>query len=70
MSFKDVLFYLVCAATWSILLPLLLVGGTIALIIYAVFSELRENLPGRAAKAIDSDNAATREIARRLCIGN
>ena len=70
MSFKDVMFYLVCAATWFILLPLFLVGGTIALISYAAFSELRENLPGRTAKAIESDNAAAREIARRLCIGN
>ena len=68
MSFKDVMFYLVCAATWFILLPLFLVGGTIALIGYAVFSELRENLPGRTSKA--NDNAAAREIARRLCIGN
>jgi hypothetical protein len=68
MSFKDLMFYLVCAATWFVLLPLFLVGGTIALISYAVFSELRENLPGRTAKAID--NAAARETARRLCIGN
>jgi hypothetical protein len=68
MSFKDVMFYLVCAATWFILLPLFLIGGTIALISYAVFSELRENLTGRTAKAVD--NAAAREMARRLCIGN
>ena len=68
MSFKDVMFYLVCAATWFILLPLLLVGGTIALISYAVFSELREYLLGRTVKALD--NAAAREMARRMCLGN
>jgi hypothetical protein len=68
MAFKDVMFYLVCAATWLILLPVLLVGGTIALVSYAVFSELRENILGRTAKAFD--NAAAREMARRLCLGN
>lgn len=69
MSFKDVMFYLVCAATWFILLPLFLVGGTIALISYALFSELKENLTtGGVAKAVD--NAAARETARRLCLGN
>jgi hypothetical protein len=68
MSFKVVMFYLVCAATWFILLPLLLVGGTIALVSYAVFSELREYLLGRTAKALD--NAAAREMARRMCLGN
>jgi hypothetical protein len=68
MSFKVVTFYLVCAATWFILLPLLLVGGTIALVSYAVFSELREYLLGRTAKALD--NAAAREMARRMCLGN
>jgi hypothetical protein len=69
MSFKDVMFYLVCAATWFILLPLLLVGGTIALVSYAVFSELREYLLGRSTvKALD--NLAAREMARRMCLGN
>ena len=66
--FKDVIFYLVCAATWFILLPLLLVGGSIALVSYAVFSELREYLLGRTAKALD--NVAAREAARRMCLGN
>jgi hypothetical protein len=68
MSFKDVTFYLVCAAAWSILLPLFLVGGTIALVSYAVFSELREYLLGRTVKVLD--NAAAREMARRMCLGN
>ena len=67
MSFKDVVFYLVCAATWFIVLPLVLAGG-IALVSYAVFSELREFILGRTAKALD--NAAAREVARRMCLGN
>jgi hypothetical protein len=68
MSFKDVVFYLVCAATWLILLPLFVVGGTIALVSYAVFSELTEIVIGRTAKAVDK--TAAREIARRMCLGH
>jgi hypothetical protein len=68
MSFKDVVFYLVCAATWFIVLPLLVLAGGIALVSYAVFSELREFILGRTAKAVD--NAAAREVARRMCLGN
>ena len=68
MSFKDVVFYLVCAATWFIFLPLLIVGGAIALLSYAVFSELRENILGRTVKALDK--TAAREMARRVCLGN
>jgi hypothetical protein len=68
MSVKDVVFYLVCAATWFIVLPLLVLAGGIALVSYAVFSELREFILGRTAKALD--NAAAREVARRMCLGN
>jgi hypothetical protein len=68
MSLKDIVFYLVCAATWFILLPLLVVGGTVALVSYAVCSELKENFLGRTAKALDK--SAAREMARRMCLGN
>jgi hypothetical protein len=68
MSFKDAVFYLICAATWFILLPLLVVGGTIALVSYAVASELTEIFLGRSAKALDKK--AAREIARRMCLGH
>jgi len=67
MPFKDVVFYLVCAAAWFVLLPLMVVGGTIALLSYAVFSELKENILGRAA---NPDSKAAREMARRMCLGN
>ena len=68
MSYKDIVFYLMCVAAWCILLPLLVVGGTITLVSYALFSELRENFLGRRAKVLDK--AAAREMARRLCLGN
>jgi hypothetical protein len=68
MSYKDIVFYLVCAAAWFVLLPLFVVCGTIALVGYAVFSELRESFLGRRAKVLDK--AAARELARRLCLGS
>lgn len=67
MSLKDVVFYLVCAATWFILLPLLVIGGTVTLLSYAVCSELKDNLFGRT-KALDKP--AAREMARRMCLGS
>jgi hypothetical protein len=68
MSFKDVVFYLGCAATWLVLLPVLVVGGGIALIAYAVFSELSEFVVGGTEKSLD--NSTAREIARRMCLGH
>ena len=68
MSYKDIVFYFVCAAAWFVLLPLFVVGGMIALVGYALFSELRENFLGRRAKVLDK--AAARELARRLCLGS
>jgi hypothetical protein len=68
MWFKAVAFYLICAATWFVLLPMLVVGGTIALVSYAVFSELKDNILGGTAKALDK--TAARETARRMCLGN
>jgi hypothetical protein len=64
MSFKVVAFYLGCAAAWFILLPAFVIGGGVALILYAVFSEIREFFPW-ARKSTDVPNA--REIARRMC---
>jgi len=68
MSFKEVVFCLGCAATWLILLPVLVVGGAIALLAYAVFSEVGEFLMGSAEKPVD--NSTAREIARRMCLGH
>ena len=68
MSFKDVVFYLGCVATWLVLLPVLAVSGAIALIAYAVVSELSELITGGAEKSLD--NSTAREIARRMCLGH
>jgi hypothetical protein len=68
MSPKQVLFYLACAITWFVLLPVLVVGGTLTLVAYAVVSELNELILGGTSKSMD--NATAREIARRMCLGN
>jgi hypothetical protein len=67
MSFRVVAFYLGCAAAWLILLPAFVIGGGIALSLYAVCSELSEFLSG-VRKTPDATNA--REIARRMCLGH
>jgi uncharacterized membrane protein len=68
MTFKHVVFYLGCAATWLIVLPVLAVSGFIALVAYAVFSELGDVVLHREEKALD--NSTAREIARRMCLGH
>ncbi len=68
MSFKQVIFYIVCALTWLLLLPVCLAGGAIALLSYALVSELGELFAGGTRNAVDSSTA--REIARRVCLGN
>jgi len=68
MSFKQVIFFIVCALTWLLLLPVCLLGGAIALLSYAVVSELGEWFGGGTRNAVDSSTA--REIARRVCLGN
>jgi hypothetical protein len=66
MSFRDVVFYLGCAATWLIILPVVVVSGTIALVTYALFSELADMFLGRR---VSVDNSTAREIAQRMCMG-
>jgi hypothetical protein len=68
MSFKYVLFYLGCAATWLILLPVLIVIGGTVLTAYAVFSEVRESFNRGSGKSLD--NSTAREIAHRICVGH
>jgi hypothetical protein len=68
MSFKCVLFYLGCAATWLILLPALVVIGGTALTAYAVFSEVSEFFSRGSGKSLD--NSTAREIAHRICFGH
>jgi len=66
MSFRDVVFYIGCAATWLIILPVVAVSGTIALVTYALFSELADMFLGRGPSV---DDSTAREIAQRMCIG-
>jgi hypothetical protein len=68
MSFKQVIFYIVCALTWLLLLPACLFGGAIALLSYAAVAEVGELFGAGARHAVDSSTA--REIARRVCLGN
>jgi hypothetical protein len=68
MTLKNVVFYLGCAATWLIVLPVLAISGFVALVAYAVFSQLGDVVLGRGEKALDSSTA--REIARRMCLGH
>jgi hypothetical protein len=64
MSFKQVMFFSGCVVAWFVLLPLCIVGGGLALLSYAVFSEVGELVTkGRV------DISTAREIARRVCLG-
>jgi hypothetical protein len=67
MSLRAILFSLGCLLAWFILLPLLVIGGGVALFAYAIFAELGAFLMGDAGKAVDT--SAAREIARRMCSG-
>ncbi|MGB6307761.1 MAG: hypothetical protein WBF89_08195 [Steroidobacteraceae bacterium] len=68
MSLKAIPFTIACVIAWFILLPLLVIGGGIALFAYATFAELGAVLTGSPARTLDT--AAAREIARRMCGGH
>jgi len=68
MVIKHIVFYLGCATTWLVLLPVLVILGGIALTAYAVLSEMGEVF-GRGADR-SPDNPTAREIARRMCVGH
>jgi len=65
MSLKAILFSVGCALAWFVLLPLLVIGGALALFSYAVFAEVASFLTGKPIESVDS--ASAREIARRMC---
>jgi hypothetical protein len=67
MSLKAVFLSLGCLIAWFVLLPMVLVGGGIALFAYAVFAELGAFLAGIPNKTLDT--SAAREMARRICHG-
>jgi hypothetical protein len=65
MSLKTILFSLGCVLAWLVLMPVLLIGGGIALFAYAALAELGAFPKGSPSKTLDSSVA--REIARRMC---
>jgi hypothetical protein len=67
MSLKTILFSLGCLVAWFVLLPMLVIGGGIALFAYATFAELGAFLTGAPARTLDTTSA--REIAHNLCGG-
>jgi hypothetical protein len=67
MSVKAFLFSLGCMVTWFVFLPVLAVGGSIALFGYAVLAEIGALLFGRTKSVVDPNTA--RELARRVCVG-
>jgi hypothetical protein len=67
MSLKAVLFSLGCIIAWFVLLPMLVIGGGIALFSCATFAELGALLTGSRARTLDARVA--REIAREMCGG-
>jgi hypothetical protein len=68
MSLKTLLFSVGCVVAWFVLLPLLVIGGGLALFAHAVLGELAALLTGTADKSID--RSAAREMARRMCGGH
>jgi hypothetical protein len=67
MSVKHVLFFLGCAVSWLIALPIFVIGGGIALFTYAVLAELGDFVRGNSGEAEDID---ARERARLMCLGH
>ena len=65
MSIKNMVFYPACAASCLILLPVLALAGSIALMGYALVTELRELVFGPSRDLPDQRTA--RETAHRLC---
>jgi hypothetical protein len=67
MSLKAILFSLGCVIAWFVLLPVMVIGGGIALFACAIFAELVALITGTPSKTLDTSVA--REIARRMCGG-
>jgi hypothetical protein len=65
MSSKTFLFSIGCLIAWFVLLPVLVIGGGMALLVHAVFGELIAVVTGNAD--LSGDASAAREIARRMC---
>ena len=61
MSFKVLVFYAGCTAAWFLLMPVFIIGGGIALLGYAVVTELTELVIGsRRALPIRQPHGSSR----------
>jgi hypothetical protein len=67
MLLKTILLALWCLFAWFVLLPLLVIGGGVALFAVAIFAEVEALFLGNTGNAVDT--ATAREIARRMCGG-
>ena len=67
MIWKIILISLGCLLAWLVLLPLLVIGGGVTLLAYAILAEFGALILGDSVKALDTADA--REIARRMCGG-
>jgi hypothetical protein len=67
MSPKAILFTFGCILAWFVLLPVVVIGGGLALFLYAILAELAALITGKPTNALDTTVA--REIARRMCWG-
>jgi hypothetical protein len=67
MFLKAILISLGYLLAWFVLLPMLFIGGGIAMFAYAIFAEFGAFLMGKTGETIDP--AMAREIARRMCGG-
>ena len=67
MSPKTILLTFGCILAWFVLLPVAVIGGGLALFLYAILAELAALVTGKPGKALDKEVA--RDIARRMCAG-
>lgn len=66
MSLKSFIFSLGYLSAWLILMPVVAIGGGIALFAYAVFAELTQFLTGSHDQAPDPTTA--RALAEKICM--
>jgi hypothetical protein len=66
MSLNSFVFSLGCLLAWLILMPIVVIGGGIALFVYAVFAELTQLLTGR--KEVRPDPTTAHAMAAKICM--
>ena len=68
MSVKALIFSLGCVVAWFVLMPIIVVGGGLALLSVALLGEMGISLTGSREKALDP--TAARATAHRVCLGS